>query len=393
MESVLGLLSTSPFSALSSYSMSVVPLFVLMGMFVYHAGITKDVFGSAYAWLGRLPGGLAMATIGACAGFAACCGSSVATSATMSVVALPEMKKRKYNPALVTGSLAAGGTIGILIPPSLNFVVYGIVTEQSIGKLFMGGIIPGITQTFLFLATIYILCRLNPMLGPTGSGLPWRDRFLSLRSIWPVLALFLLVMGGIYGGFFTPTEAGAIGAFGAFILIILKRKLNRQTLSNSLLETGQIVAMVMFIMIGAMIFNYFLAITRIPTEMASLASGLAINRYLILIGILCVFLALGCVMDVLAMIMLVVPVIFPVIIALDFDPIWFGVVLCVICEIGLITPPVGINVYVIKGIAKDVPLFTIFKGIVPFLIADFALVLMLIAWPQIAMALPNLMRS
>jgi C4-dicarboxylate transporter DctM subunit len=387
----LGVLATSPFSTMASYSMSVVPLFVLMGMFVFYAGITRQVFSAAYSWLGRLPGGLAIATIGGCAAFAAVCGSSVATSATMCTVALPEMKRCNYDSALATGTLAAGGTIGILIPPSLNFVVYGIVAEQSIGKLFLGGIIPGIIQSILFMATIYILCRRNPLLGPAGPSTSWSNKLSSLRYVWPVLALFLLVMGGIYGGIFTPTEAAAVGAFGAFLLIVGNRMLNRQTLTDSLLATGQTTAMVMFIMVGAMIFNYFLAITKIPIEMARLASALAIDRYLILAVIMFVFIALGCVMDVLAMIMLVVPLILPVITALGFDPIWFGVVLCVICEMGLITPPVGLNVYVIAGMAKDVPMFTVFRGIMPFLYADVVLLCILTVFPQVAMLLPDLM--
>lgn len=387
----LGVLATSPYLTLASYAMSVVPLFVLMGLFAYHARISEDVYKAAYTWLGRMPGGLAAATVGGCAGFAACSGSSVATSATMGMVALPEMKKYHYADSLATGSVAAGGTLGILIPPSINLVIYGIITEKSIGRLFMAGILPGVLLALLYIAAIYVLCKRNVSLGPPGFQISWKDKVLALRSVWPVLALFLLVMGGIYGGVFTPTEAGAVGAFGAFLLIMVKRRLTLRRLGDALLETCQTTAMVMFIMIGAMILGYFLAVTRIPMDMANWAAGLTLNRYVILAAILLVFMVLGCIMDTLAIIMLVVPVVFPVILALGFDPIWFGVIMAMVSEMGLITPPVGLNVYVIKGIAKDVPLFTIFRGVIPFLVADALAISIIVIFPQIALVLPSLM--
>ncbi|MDI6755264.1 MAG: TRAP transporter large permease [Thermodesulfobacteriota bacterium] len=387
----LGVLATSPYSTLASYTMSVVPLFVLMGMFTFYSGISRDLYFAMYSWLGRLPGGLAMATVGGCAGFAAICGSSVATSATMGVVALPEMKRFKYADTLATGALAAGGTIGILIPPSICFVVYGVITEQSIGKLFAAGFFPGLLEAALYIITIYILCRRNPQLGPRGLSVSLKEKIVSLRGIWAVLALFIFVMGGMYMGIFTPTEAGGIGAFGAFLLMLGKGAVARSNFTDSLVETGRITAMIMFIMLGAMIFGYFLTISKIPMDMAEWIAGLAVSRYIILAAILLLFIFLGCLMDTLAIIMLCVPIFYPVILALGFDPIWFGVIMVRVSEIGLITPPVGINVYTLKGVAKDVPLETIFKGIFPFLITDIVSLPILIAFPQISLFLPSLM--
>jgi C4-dicarboxylate transporter DctM subunit len=391
LKAALGVLATSPYSTLASHTMSVVPLFVLMGMFGFYSGISRNLYHAAYTWLGRLPGGLAMATIGGCAGFAAICGSSVATAATMGVVALPEMKKFKYADSLATGVLAAGGSIGILIPPSICFVVYGVITEQSIAKLFAAGILPGLLEATLYIITIYILCRRNPRLGPHGLSVSLKGKFLSLKGIWGVLALFILVMGGMYMGIFTPTEAGGIGAFGALLLMVGKRAITRPNFIDSLTETGRITAMIMFIMLGAMIFGYFLTISKIPMNMAERIAGLPVSRYVILTSILFLFIFLGCLMDTLAIILLCVPIFYPVILTLGFDPIWFGVIMVRISEIGLITPPVGINVYTLKGVAKDVSLETIFQGIFPFLVADLISLPILIAFPQISLFLPSLM--
>lgn len=389
----LGVLSAAPFSTFSSYALSVIPLFVIMGIFAFKAGISRDLYVAAYKWLARLPGGLAVATIGGCAGFSAVCGSSVATSATLTVVALPEMKKFKYDSSLATGSLAAGGTLGILIPPSICFVVYGVIAEVSIGRLFVAGILPGILETLVYMATIYILCRNNPLLGPPGPGTSWKDKFSSLPGILPALLLFVLVIGGIYGGIFTPNEAAGVGAFGALLLVVIKRKFTLGNLTESLLSAGQTTAMLMFIVLGGMIFGYFLTVTRIPQEVAAWAGGLPANRYIILSVILLLFLFLGCIMDNLTMIILVIPVIFPVITTLGFDGVWFGVVMVIMSEMGLITPPVGLNVFVLSGMASDVPMFTVFKGIMPFLIADFVLVVILVAFPEISLLLPNLMKG
>jgi tripartite ATP-independent transporter DctM subunit len=374
--------------------MSVVPLFILMGYFAFFSGISHDLYRAANIWLGRLRGGLAMGTVVGCAGFAACCGSSVATGATMAAVALPEMRRYGYADSLSTGSLGAGGTIGILIPPSICFVVYGIITEQSIGKLFLAGIFPGIMEAVFYVLTISLLCRLKPELAPMRSEAPAtvKEKLSALGNIWAVVLLFVLVMGGIYGGIFTPTEAGAVGSFGALVLVMVKGRFNRPNLTHALSESAQTTAMVFFIFIGATIFGYLLAVSQLPMQIAAWVAALPLNRYAILTGILLIFTVLGTVMDTLAIIMLVVPIVFPAILKLGFDPIWFGVIMARISEIGLITPPVGLNVYVIKGVAKDVPLSTIFKGIVPFLIADIVGVVVLIAFPQISLFLPTLMK-
>ncbi len=388
----LGVLRTVPYTTIASYDLSVLALFVLMGTFCFYAGLSQDLYNTVHKWLGHLPGGLAMATVGACAGFAAVSGSSMATAATMGKVALPEMKRYNYDPALATGTIAAGGSIGILIPPSLVLIIYGIITEQSIGKLFLAGFIPGVLEALFYIVTIYILCRRNPSLGPRAPKASFKEMVFSLRATWGVLALFMLVMGGIYLGVFSPTEAGGIGAFGAFIFALSRRRLTGQAFKSSLIDTGRTTAMILIILIGAMILGYFLAVTRLPNELAGLISGLAVNRYITLGGILFSFLLLGAVMDPVAMILITMPVYFPIILALGFDPIWFGIITIRLVEIGLITPPVGLNVYVLKGVAKDVSMGTIFRGIVPFLIADVFHVALLVAVPQISLFLPSLMK-
>lgn len=387
----LGLLSTVPYRTLASYAMSIVPLFILMGTFAFYSGLSKDLYWTVYRWLGRLPGGLAMATVGACAGFAAVSGSSLATAATMGTVALPEMKRYKYDDRLATGSVAAGGTIGILIPPSIILVIYAILTDQSIGKLFFAAFIPGILEAVFYMVTIYILCKRNPLFGPPGPETTLAEKVISLKDTWGVLILFGLVMGGIYFGIFSPVEAAGVGATGAFLFALSRRKLTRQNFTAGIMETGRTTAMVFLILIGAMIFAYFLAVTRLPFELAEFAVGLPVSRYVILGGILLVYFFLGSIMSSVAMILLTVPIFFPVITALGFDPIWFGIIIVRVCEVGVITPPVGMNVYVIYGVAKDVPLYTIFRGIVPFLIADMLHIALLVTVPQISLFLPGLM--
>jgi len=387
-----GIIGSAPYTNVSKYSYTVIPLFVLMGSLCFHAGLSRDLYFTIYKWLGRLPGGLAMATVGACAGFAAVSGSSVATASTMGTVALPEMKKYRYDDRLATGSIAAGGTIGILIPPSIALVLYGILTEQSIGKLFLAGFIPGILEAVFYIITIYILCWRNPSLGPRGPSTTLKEKIVSLKNTWGVLALFLLVVGGIYLGIFTPTEAAGIGAFGAIIFALIRRRLNWQNFTGALAETGETAGMALLILIGGVLFGYFLAVTRLPFEMSTIVAGLQVSRYVILGCIILIYLFLGAIMSVLAAIILTVPIFFPVIMALGFNPIWFGILIVRLMEIGQITPPVGVNVFVIKGIAKDVPLYTIFRGIIPFLIADLCHVALLIAIPQIVLFLPNMMR-
>ena len=384
-------LKTVPFTTFSNYGLSVVPLFILMGIICFHAGLSKDLYESVHKWLGHLRGGLAMATVGACASFAAVSGSSLATAATMGTVALPEMKRYKYDPALATGCIAAGGSIGILIPPSVPLIIYGILANQSVGKLFMAGIIPGILEAVFYIITISILCRFKPEIGPPGPKTSFIEKVVSLKATWGVLVLFVLVIGGIYMGIFSPTEAAGVGACGACLFALLRGRLNWSTFKSSLLGSVKTVSMIFTILLGAMILGYFLAATRLPFELATVIGGLPVNRYVILILILIIFILLGCVMDSLAIIILTVPIFYPLTEALGFDAIWFGILVVRAAEIGLITPPVGMNVFIIKGIAKDVPMFTIFRGIVPFIFADLCHVTLLILVPQLSLFLPNLM--
>jgi len=388
----LGVLRTVVYSTFADYNLSVIPLFLLMGSFCFFAGLSKDLYDTVHSWLGQLRGGLAMATVGACAGFAAISGSSLATAATMGTVALPEMKRYKYDDRLATGAVAAGGTIGILIPPSVILILYGVITEQSIGKLFLAGFIPGVLEAVFYMVTIYILCKSNPLMGPPGPRTSFAGKITTLKNTWIVLALFILVIGGIYLGVFSPTEAAGVGAFGAFLFGVARRRLGWQAFKNSLVDTGKTTAMIFIIILGAMILGYFLAVSRIPFVLADMVGALAVNRYVILVLILLVYLFLGCVMDTMAIMLLITPIFFPVAVSLGFNPIWFGILITRVTEIGLITPPVGLNVYIIRGVAKDVPMQTIFRGIVPFLIADVFHVALLIALPQLSLFLPGLMR-
>jgi tripartite ATP-independent transporter DctM subunit len=387
--SILGIV---PHAEGSSYTLSVIPLFVLMGQFAFVSGISADIYKTVYAWMGRLRGGLSMATVLACAGFAAVCGSSLATGATMGTVAIPEMRKYKYDMRLATGCVAAGGTLGILIPPSIGFVIYGILIEESIGKLFMAGFLPGILLASLFILAIYIQCKLKPEIGPRGPATTWKVKVKSLGGTWGMLLLFFLVMGGIYLGVFTPTEAAGVGAFGAFVFALAKGKLNKQSLIQSLMETGKTTAFIFLIIIGANIFSSFMGLAKLPMALADLMVALPLSRYFILAAILLVYIALGCVMDCYAIMILTVPIIFPVVEALQFDPIWFGVVMVIVLEMGLITPPVGLNVYVLKGVAPDVPFTTIFKGIWPYLMVEAVAIVILTIFPDIALFIPSLMK-
>jgi C4-dicarboxylate transporter DctM subunit len=390
LEPALGLLKTVPYSTFASHSLSVIPLFILMGAFAFRAGLSADIFDAIYKWVGNFRGGIAQATVIACACFAAISGSSLATAATLGAVALPEMRKFKYDDGLATGAIAAGGSIGILIPPSVILIIYGIITEQSIGKLFLAGFIPGIMEAVFYLVTIWFLTLRNPHLGPKGPKTTTKEKLVALKKTWEVLILFIVVIGGIYAGVFTPTEAAGVGAFGAFFFILLRGKLTYGVFIDSLKQTLSISGMLFMIIMGAMIFGYFLSVSQLPSNIASIASGLPVNRYIILILILLITLALGCVMDSMAIVLLAVPVFYPVILNLGFNPIWFGILVVRVTEMGLITPPVGMNVFIIKGIS-GVPIQKIFRGVYPFLIADFIQVAFLIAFPQIVMLLPNMM--
>lgn len=333
-----------------------------------------------------------MATILGCAGFAAMCGSSLATAATMGTVSLPEMKKYKYNQSLATGSIAAGGTLGILIPPSIGFVIYGILTEESIGRLLLAGILPGILLSCLYMLSIYLLCRAKPEMGPRGPRTSMKEKLLSLSGTWGMLLLFALVMGGIYLGVFTPIEAAGVGAFGALIISIIRKQMGVSTVLKSLRDTMRITAMIFLILIGAEIFTLFLGVSKLPMHLADYIGALALPPYVILSAILLLYIVLGCVLDGLAMIILTIPILFPLIESMGFNAIWFGVLLVIVLEMGLITPPVGMNVFVIKGVARDVPLGTIFRGVWPFLIASCVAILVIMVFPEIALYIPQHMK-
>jgi len=392
IEAALPIAARTVYEVSAYYPYTVIPLFIVMGGFAGSSGMTKDLYITFDKWFRKLPGGLGIATIGACAGFAAVSGSSVATAATMGTVALPEMKRFNYHPRLATGSIAAGGTLGFLIPPSIGFIVYGMLTEQSIGKLLVAGMIPGLLLALAYIGIIIAMVKLNPSLAPTiPESVSWRERFSSLMGVWEPLAVFLLVMGGIYGGFFTPTEAGAIGATVLFLISILKGKLNRQNLGEALLEAVRISVMVLFLVAGANVFSYFLALSTIPMQVATWAAGLEVSPYLIHTIIVIIYLFLGCFLDAISMMVLTMPVIFPVILALNFDPIWFGVIAVLMMEAGLITPPMGLNIFTVAGVAKDTPVETIFRGVAPFLLSIFALVILITLFPGLALFLPNMM--
>jgi len=385
----LNLMARDVFSVFSSYNLTVIPLFVLMGQVAFHSGISGRLFNSAHKFFGHMRGGLAIATIGACAAFSAICGSTSATAATMSSVALPEMKKRGYDPALATGVVAAGGSLGILIPPSTIFIVYGIMTEQSIGKLFLAGVLPGILLALLFVLVVAIWTALRPDLCRKDVRAPWREKISSLAGVIETLALFVMVMGGLFIGIFTPTEAAGIGSLGTILIAAAGRNITWRKFVLSLKETARISCMIMVIVAGATVFGHFLAVTTIPSEVGGWVSGLALPPPLIIGLIILTYLLLGCLMDSLAMIMLTIPIFFPVVTTLGYDPIWFGVVIVLITGMGVITPPVGINVYVVAGVAKDVPLQVIFSGATKLLLAQLVMALLLILFPSIALWLPG----
>lgn len=388
----LSILARDFFSVFSSYNLTVIPLFILMGQVAHHSGISGRLFNSANKFFGHLPGGLAVATIGACAGFSAICGSTSATAATMASVALPEMKKYKYDPALATGVVAAGGSLGILIPPSTIFIVYGIMTEQSVGKLFMAGVLPGILMSVLFIVTVLIWTKLKPELVEAVPPSSWKERIKSLSGLIETLLLFVLVMGGLFLGFFTPTEAAAIGAFGTILIAALGRSLSWQGLGLALEETTRISCMIFLIVAGATVFGHFLTVTQIPAEIGGWVQGLQIHPYLVMALIIFIYIVMGCLMDSLAMIMLTIPIFYPVVTTFGFDPIRFGVIIVLVTGMGVITPPVGINVYVVAGVARDVPLHVIFRGAVKLLYAQIVTAILILLFPQIALYLPNLMK-
>ncbi|MFL5045519.1 MAG: TRAP transporter large permease [Xanthobacteraceae bacterium] len=373
----------------TDYNFAVIPLFLLMGSFASTSGMSRELFRGANAFLGHLRGGLGIATIAACGGFAAICGSSVATAATFSTVAYPEMRRHGYPDSFATGVIAAGGTLGIMIPPSTVLAVYGLITEQDIGKLFIAGVVPGLLAVSMYILTINIIGWTRAGFLPTGERATWKERVAALRDIWAVLLLFVFIIGGLYGGVFTATEAAGMGAGGAFVIGLLRRRLSVDGILRALLETTRTTAAIFTILIGALLFGYFLTVTQVPQKATEFLVGLGLGRYGVLAIIMLMYLVLGCLMDALAMIILTVPIIFPVIKELGFDSIWFGVIIVMTVELGLIHPPVGMNIFVIKSVVEDVKISTIFYGVIPFIITDLIRLVILIAFPIIALWLPS----
>jgi C4-dicarboxylate transporter DctM subunit len=384
----LNLLAISPVRTVTDFNLGLIPMFVLMGVFATASGMSRELFRAGHAWLGRYKGGLALATIGACGGFAAICGSSVATAATMSNIAFPEMRRFGYRDDIATGVIAAGGTLGILIPPSVVLAVYGFITEQDIGRLFIAGIVPGLLAVGLYMLTVRIAYGRAL---PRGTPTAWPERVGSLRGIWAVMLLFVLIIGGIYMGVVTPTEAAAAGAVLTAVIGLLRRRLSARTLVACLVEALRTSVAIFTILIGALLFGYFLAITQTPQKITSFLVALELGRYGTLALILAFFLLMGCVLDAMAMIILLVPIVFPVIQTLGFDPIWFGVIVVMTVELGLITPPVGMNVFVINSIIPDVNLLAVFRGVAPFILTDILRLALLVAFPWLVLFLPQTM--
>ncbi|HEX6297739.1 MAG TPA: TRAP transporter large permease [Burkholderiales bacterium] len=375
-----------------NYTLSVVPLFILMGTFVARAGIAQELFRAAYAFIGHLRGGLAMATVLACAGFGSICGSSIATAATMAKVAYPSMKRFRYSDRLAAGAIAAGGTLGIMIPPSTLMVIYGLFTETNIGKMFAAGLLPGLLGAALLCAAVQWSCWRDPQAGPPGERASWSERLDSLRGIWPVALLFVFVIGGIYGGLFTATEGAGMGAFGAMVFALWRRALTWRTLHLSLVESGRTTAMLFMILIGALIFADFINITTMPADLKGLVTRFEVHPVLVVTAIMVVYVLLGTAMEELSMVLLTLPVFFPLIVSLGLDPVWFGVLIVTIVEIGLISPPVGMNLFVLSTLLPAVPTTTVFRGVLPFMAADVVRLAILIAFPVISLWLPSLMR-
>ncbi len=387
----LGLLARSPFSTVTDFNFSVIPMFILMGAFAASSGMSAELFRASRAWFGHLRGGLAISTISACAGFAAINGSSVATAATMTHVALPELRKAGYHTGLSTGVIAAGGTLGIMIPPSVIFVLYGIMTETDISKLFVAGIVPGALGALMYIVTVGLIGRHDPSHFPRGERHSWGERFRALKEIWATLALFAFVIGGMYGGWFTVTEAAAMGAVGALVIGLVRRRLSAREIMDSLVQSLRTTASIFTIVIGAFLFGYFLTITQTTQKAIDLLVHLPVGPYGVLALILIVYFILGAIMDELAMILLTVPIVFPAMVQLGFDPVWFGGIIVMTCTLGLICPPVGMNVFVINSIARDVSLGTIYRGVAPFIVSDILRLAILCIFPALALWLPRTM--
>jgi tripartite ATP-independent transporter DctM subunit len=390
IEPALTILAQDIYDSFSSYGLSVIPMFILMGSFAFASGISERLYKTTNAWVGHFRGGLTIATVLACSGFAAICGSTAATAATMGKIALPEMKKYGYDDTLATGTVAAAGTLGILIPPSTVLIVYGIMTEESIGKLFVAGLLPGALLSLFFVATVAILCLRNPELGPPAAQTTFKAKIKAAGGIVEAVILFLLTIGGLFLGWFSPTQAGAIGAGGALLIGLVRRKISWQGFVESGRDGLRTACMVLFIITGAVVFGHFMAISSIPFLLADWVGNLPMHPMAIMGVIIFIYFIGGFFMDSMALIVVTVPIFFPLVQKLGFDTIWFGVIVVLVAEMGVITPPVGVNVFVIKGIAPDIPLNQIFRGIMPFLVALIILTIIITFFPQIATFLPSL---
>jgi tripartite ATP-independent transporter DctM subunit len=388
-EAGLSILARDIFEQFSSYSLSCIPMFILMGCFAFQTGISKRLYDTTYAWVGHVRGGLIMATVMACAGFGAICGSSAATAATMGKIAIPEMKRYHYDDTLATGSVASAGTLGVMIPPSTVFLIYGILTEQSIGKLFIAGVLPGILLALLMMITVAILCWRNPAIAPAGTRTPWKGRLRSLTGIIETLILFLFVIGGLFLGWFSPTQAGAIGSGGVLLIGLARRQISRRGFFEALKDALQTSCMVVFCITGATVFGHFMAVSRITFDLADWVAALPFSPTTIMVVIIFFYFLGGTFMDSMGLIVLTIPIFFPVVMRLNFDPIWFGVMVVLIAEMGVISPPEGVNVFVIKSIAPEVPLQSIFMGVLPFLAAMIVCAVIIMIFPIIATLLPS----
>lgn len=394
-DAALNLLPRNFYESFISYDLSTIPLYVLMGQLAFNCGISRKLYNTAYTFLGNTSGGLAMATVASCTAFGAVCGSSPATAATMATVGMPEMKRFGYSDSLAAGSVASGGSLGMIMPPSVVLIIYGILTEQSIGALFVSGIFPAILLTFLFILAVYITCKIYPDAGPKGEKFTLAQKLKSIGGLSDTLIVFIIVMGGLIIGLFTPTQSAAVGVFGILAVSIIRRELTWHGFMKSLYETMRTSSMILFLIAGAIVFGKFLAVTRIPFEVATWVSGFNLPNYMIMSIIIAIYFVGGCFMDSLGLIMLTIPIFYPVILNLGYDPIWFGVIIVLVTEMGVITPPVGINVYVVYGVCQSVldtiTLESIFKGIVPFLIAIIVGIITIMVFPQIVLFLPNML--
>ena len=386
-QAALGMLGTELWTTFSSYGLTIIPLFIFMGLICFYSDVNTKLYNAAYKWLGATRGGLAMATVMACAGFAAISGSNTATAATMTSVALPEMKKYKYHPILITGSIAAGSTLGVVIPPSIVLVVFGIYTGQSIARLFFGSIIPGLILALLMLLTVHVICRRHPDWGPAGPKSSWREKVVSLKGSFEMITLFVLVMGGLFIGFFTPSEAGAVGSFFALLISLVRRSLSLKGFFRAVEDTLRISSFIVVIVAGAVIFGRFLAVTRLPYAIAEWAIELSVPSFVILWLMILVFIIGGAIMDALGLLLITIPIFYPLALKLNYDPIWFGVMLTIVTTMGAITPPVGVNAYVVAGMADDISLATVFKGVTYFLPTYLVCILLLEIFPALVLYL------